>query len=336
MKIMVCETCGKFIHRAERCCHCGGTGMYPAEYQKKLHHAGAKDYAEMDRLLAARAFDQVLTLSDRVLEWMGFTSDVYWMRLLASHGCADDRELIVSGAALDSDGDYYNAVKYAEPEEHQAYLDIRDKAEAVRSEVIALLRERFRQEKQTLDLSGAQKNLEGKITGIRRELTELWKQMCTVEARIHALEADWDGAAAPHRAALARAREEAEAVRQRSGFAKCGEGEFLTCQLRLAAALELSESASQTLDAMTAEHPWAQEYQSLAAQRDGIEEKIQEKLGTLDDCLKAAEQTLQELENRNRQEREQLQAVENGSYTQARKLLGEEAFAGALRRAGVV
>lgn len=334
MKIMVCESCGRFIHRDARCIHCGGANLYPAEYEQSIHPAAAKDFAEMNRLLAAGEFDRVTELADRVQEWMSFTSEVHWMRLLARNRCSTDLELICRGADLDAGGSYYNAVKYAEPEEHQVYLDVRDKLESVQ----AMLREKTQrhfQEQQRLaapDPSG----LDEQVEAAKAQLLELWNELNDVENQIRILDGECRAAFRPHRETLSAAQKEAETIRRQLDQTKeCDEQTGRTYQIRIAAALQMSEEAAGEMRAMLNDHPWANKYQELKERRDRCESSIRRKVMELKDTTRAAERALSELERLRREENEALVAIDGGSFAQARQLLGEETFVRVLNAAGI-
>lgn len=334
MKIMVCETCGRLIHKDERCCHCGGTGMYPAEYEQNIHPSAAKEFREMSRLLAAGEFEQVIGLFARVQEWMSFTSEVYWMRLLAEHRCATDLELICRGADLNASGDYYNAVKYAEPEEHQVYLDVRDKLESVQ----AMLREKTRQHflEQQKSLAPDPSGLDGQVEAAKERLVELWNELNDLENEIRILDGECTAAFRTQRQTLADAQKEAEAIRrQLDQTRECDENAYRTFRVRIAAAMQMSEEAAGEMKSMRNGHPWEKKYQELKARREQCESSIRRELMELKDRTRAAERALSELERLRREAEEALTAIDSGSFEQARRLLGEDTFVRVLGAAGI-
>lgn len=337
MKIMICEGCGRFLHRDGRCLHCGGTGMYPAEYDKKLHHAAAAAYAEMDRCLAARKFDRVKELSGQVLEWMGACSDVYWMRLLASAGCATDRELLRTGADLDASADYHNALKYAESEEHQVYLDVRDKLESVKGELMAEAQTHCAARKREMDLPGTLKALDNQTENARRAMMELWRGLAELDDEIRALDEQCRSASQIHRSALEQAQSRAAELKKTADAKKeCSEAEFLAMQGELAAVMQLSEEAAAELAALEQDHPWLERYQELLERQEALLAELEEQKDALGEATHRAEERIQQMERCLREEQAIYRAIRAGEFAQAGKGLPEGALARALSRAGVM
>lgn len=337
MKIVVCESCGRLIHRAERCYHCGSGEMYPSEYQVELHSAAAENYARMEELLSHGEYQQVLELSEQVLEWMGFSSEVYWMRLLARSGCSTDRELLAMGADLEEDPDYYNAIRHAEAEEHQVYLDLRDQMDSVREALAGLLRRHFREEKLALGLKDCQQELDRQLEAGKPRVLELWEQLVQMEDQIRTLDARSQAALRPHREVLALAQSQANAIRKNvSELKECDEQQFRNHILELSAALRMSEGARLALEEMMEHHPWAAEYQRLKEERDDIQWKLIQEVRKLSNQAEKLEELLSKLEALEAQEAEALRTIEKGTFRQARGILGEETFAQALTGAGVM
>lgn len=336
MKIVVCESCGRMIHRDRHCYHCGGTGMYPAEYDLTVHHAAEEAYGQMDQALAARQFGKVMELSEQALEWMSLSSDVYWMRLLAQHFCATDRELICRGADLENSPDYANAIRCAGAEEHQVYLDVRDKMDAVKAELSRQVRRTYLERKQALEPVRHQKEQDAALNEKRKNLMELWKKLHQIEEQIRILNQQSQAALEPHRQVLDRAQVRAEELKAKFYQLKsCDEKEFRANMLRLAAVMQTSEEAKRALTAMTQNHPWAKRYEELAEQR---EELCAELFAQRDELRQISVNTidlLEKLEKLDQDMSRALRIVENGDFEEAEKLLGGDAVAKAAEAAGV-
>lgn len=336
MKIMVCETCGKHIHRDERCFHCGGTGMYPAEYELEIHQAAQTVYQQMHEHLTRREFDRVLALSEQALEWMAFTGEIYWLRLLAGRECATDRELLIRGADLEHSGDYFNAIKYAGAEEHQVYLDVQEKTDALKQELRRAVERHFREEKQAMKLADTARELEKKILETQIAVTELWGKLNKTEDSIRSLEADCRMALMPHLRTLEKAQALADTLRQQVNQLKaCSEEEFRGYQLRLASALQMSEEGARLVEKLKSGHPWMAEYQRLKAEQTQYVDQINGAMDQMDTYAARARALAKRLEELERDRGAVLASVAAGDFREARLRLDEQEFDGALAASGI-
>lgn len=336
MKIMVCENCGKHIHRDAQCFHCGGTGMYPAEYELDIHPAAQTLWQQMQEHLTRREFDRALALSERALEWMGFTGELYWLRLLARQECATDRELLLRGADPEHSSDYFNAIKYAGAEEHQVYLDIQEKLDSLRQELLREMERYFLQEKQALNLADAAKNLHTLIYEIWLDVSEQWNNLNQTEAKIQSLASDCRMVLAPHLRTLEKAQTQANTVRQQvNQLNACSEEEYRGFQLRLAAALQTSEETALLMGALNRDHPWQAEFARLKEEQAGCLRRINEAMDALNRHVEQAAEAEQQLRLLEEDRIRTLAELASGDFRGARRMLGEQEFNRVLAAAGI-
>ncbi len=336
MKIYRCKTCGRVIHEDKRCYHCGGADLEPMAQEIQCHSRAKDAWAQMHRALADRKYDRVASLADQVLEWMGFCSEVYWVRLLAQNQCATDRELICTGCDLRASGNYRSAIEWAGAEEYQVYLDVHDKMEAVRSALGEKMEGYFRQKLVELDLDQTGKALARQAQTQREAIQERMDQLARVEQQIQILAEQCGALMRPWQQALAEATRRAEEASQRISQEKNWNGEtYQRHQLTLAAALELSERAVSALEEMTGDHPWKQKYEELKQERTQIHRELGQARGAMEQEIGEAQQKVAEYRDllEERQAHRELLAV--GCFAQIRKLLGEKEMAAALESAGV-
>lgn len=337
MKIMICERCGRLIHRDSRCLHCGNEGMYPAEYDRGIHSAAAAAYAEMEKALSQRQFARVRELSGQVMEWMCQCSDVYWMRLLAAAQCATDRELICTGADLRASADYRNALRCAGSEEHQVYLDVQDAMESVKSELMTQAQEHFAGRKAELDMPGMLKKLVSETEFARLQMLDLWRELSGLDEEIRELDERCRAGAKIHCAALEKAYSRAvELKKEADATTACSEEEYLSMQTRLAAVIQLSEEAAEKRRALEGDHPWLERYQALLERQEELLEKLERQKDDLRAATKQADDRVREFEECLRLEEAMYEAIRSGGFAAAVKGLSPKALEQALIRAGVM
>lgn len=88
MKIVRCPKCGKYIHKAVKCFHCGNTAGFEEISGSDVHENITQEYARMDILIEDKKYDEAIALSYTILEWMPNLAGVFWFRLLARYKCS--------------------------------------------------------------------------------------------------------------------------------------------------------------------------------------------------------------------------------------------------------
>lgn len=77
MKIVRCPKCGKYIHKAVKCFHCGNTAGFEEISGSDVHENITQEYARMDILIEDKKYDEAIALSYTILEWMPNLAGVF-------------------------------------------------------------------------------------------------------------------------------------------------------------------------------------------------------------------------------------------------------------------
>lgn len=324
MRIVICGNCGRALHEAGKCYHCGGTSLSPSVFGAQIPEAAMETYEKMEQLLAKRKFSEVLALSRELQKWMSDSAEIYWMRLLAKLECANDLELILHGADLDADEDYSNAAKYADPEAYRVYLDVQEKLDRVRMELNSAVRQHFIREKKALELPKQQQELDRETQRLRQEIDELWLKLVETENRIRILDADVRLALAGYTGSIRRAQELADEASVEANRAKeYSESQHLSMVMRLTAALQMSEEAASAIRAMEKDHPWVSEYAQMAREQQALGAALNSACEALKQQNQNAQSLLDLLHELEREQETHLAALQKGGFQSARKLLGD-------------
>lgn len=335
MRIMTCSQCGRSVHEAKKCFHCGSEGLYLVDFDSSVPADAASAYGKIHEKLEKRSFSEVMSLSQGLRKWMSSSAEVYWMRLLAKHECATDLELIVRGVDLDEDEDYCNATKYASPEEYRVYLDVQEKMDRVRMELGSALRKHYAAKMRELDPAKKLEALDEEVGKQEEGLMKQWAALVEAEQDIRKLEMDARLASAEVKQTLQQAlklsREAAEEARKDD---KCSESVRQSRLISATTALQMSEEAAAAAKAMRENHPWLAQMQTLQEKRDALAEAIEQDRARLKECNDQGRLLLNKLRTLELQREDALQSVRKDSFVKARQIL-EDAWAQVLRDAEV-
>lgn len=285
MIITRCNSCGKLFHRTDACFYCGNANDF-TEVDNPLNiHENIKDeYYRLALLIEQERFDEAITLSDSVLEWMPFSSSVFWMRILAKNHARNDETLIRNGFSFETSSDYYNAMLYACDAEKQVYGSVITKIIGLREALIRYITEHEYTEKLETGIIGVHEQYIVDLDAYRRSLFDLWNQLKNTECRILELEKDCRLLTHEYKETLLGAKSDSAAIGNTiSKIEECTIDELHNYQTKLGKMLYQSEQAKATVNSMRNSHPWMQTYQSLVAERDNIISKIQAETDLLRD-----------------------------------------------------
>ena len=336
MKIVTCAKCGKEIHRADRCCYCGGTDFLPTGHQIWVHENVETEFPMMEELLKQKEFSQVIDLTNIVLDWMPRCAEAYWMRLLARNGCVDDRELILLGVNLEDDGDFFNATRYGEDVENRTYTAVQERRESLESILLERLREHYRKELRELDLPGYRDALEDEIIGEEKRVLELCTRLWELELEICNLDQRAQLVGDPCREVTALAEQRLEAVRKEIyRMQTWNEVEYQKIQIRLGAVLELYEEGRLAREEMIQNHPWAQQYREMLEEQKRIRKELETIRKTLDDARKKGDELLASFQDLRREACQVIYSMSR-DFDWVREILGEQVFRDCVNRADMV
>lgn len=337
MKIVKCKKCGNMIHEASRCYHCANTSFDPIQEKNVIHPNVKEEFRRIHILLQDKKFDDVIRLSEVLLEWMPRCAEVFWIRLLASHKCSTDMELICTGVVCHEDANYSNAVRYASPDEYKAYTDVNKRIEAIQGglqkELVRFIHDRKVATRVTNMPLEIKKQMESK----RKRLYDLWCDLEATEQKLYMKEMDCRLLSREYQDALQSAHSTASSIKSATYKSdQCTEKELHTYQARLGATLRQSEQTRESLANMKAQHPWVKEFAELVQLREQQITAITVELNALKryesdirDVVSAFERIEENFHNVSRQ-------IQNAQFREVRAFLEDTIFDRVLREAGIV
>ena len=336
MKIVKCPKCGKYIHKAVKCFHCGNTAGFEEISSVEVHENVVQEYARMDVLIEDKKYDEAIALSYTILEWMPNLAGVFWLRLLAKYKCSTAIDLICKGFPCDEDADFCNALDFSTDEEHSAYEDIKAAVSQIR---IALKKEICEHEyssKSATDIMQIKKTMQGEIERRKEKLFSLWSDLEDTEHSLYALEMDCRLLTKEHQTGLEKSAQAAAAIKSEAyRLEECTAEKLHSLQVRMGNVLQQSESSKDSIDSMKKQHPWVKSFSDLVTKRNEKVRLINSEISSLSSYERTVQQTVSEIERIESRHRTALIAADKYDFTDSAALLGTNAFNDVLRSAGV-
>ena len=337
MGIVQCKKCGRLIHSASRCYHCGGTEMVRLGNEPIVHEKIAGGYGRIEQLLQQRKYSEVLSAIDKVVEWMPTNPEVYWTKLLAKHECSSDAELICSGINISEDSEYQNALLFANSDENKIYTDVSSKVETLCRILNAYLNKTTKQKKQSTGVHSIQQEMRNQIPTRQQRLIKIWFRISSIEQEMLSLDKDCQLITHEYYTSIKEARKSAMASKDHIyRLEECTEDEFLEQQIGLDAKLQSAIQAKNEIQEIKENHPWVKRFGELCSERDRYVKMLQSELRD----LRNYEATIKEVvASYKKVEAEHLRlsrAIQNADIKMVRAALGESVFKDSLRRAGII
>lgn len=336
MKIVKCPKCGKYIHKAVKCFHCGNTVGFEEISGGEVHENVAQEYARMDVLIEDKKYDEVIALSYTVLEWMPNLAGAFWLRLLAQNRCFTAIDLISKGFPCDEDSDFCNALTFSVGEEHSAYEDIQKAVFKIRN---LLKKEIYNHEykcKSDTNIMQIKRTMQGEIDGRKKKLFSLWSDLEEIEHSLYVLEVDCRLLTKEYQTCLEEAAQVASAIKSETYQMKqCTAYKLHSFQVGIGTVLQQSESSKDSIESMKKQHPWVKSFTDLVSQRNQKVKLIDSEIALLVSYEQTVQQTISEIERIESRHRTALVAVDKYDFIDAAMLLGTDAFNQILRSAGV-
>lgn len=183
MKIVKCPKCSKYIHKANRCFHCGNTTGFDDVDIPQIHENVVAEYSKVESLVESKRFDEAL--SHTVIEWMPNLAGIFWLRLLAKNKCTSAAELIEKGFNCEDDADLCNALTFSTGAEHSIYLDIQNMVIAARKVLKEEISTHEYNCKMKTNIFQIKKTMQGETDSRKKKLFSLWSDLEETEhARI--------------------------------------------------------------------------------------------------------------------------------------------------------
>lgn len=337
MKVGTCKKCGKLFHQAPWCYNCGSsaTGTF-LDYQV-VHQNVHEQYRIMHTFLEEKKFDEVLRLSDIVLEWMPRSAEVFWLRLLASHQCTCDSELILHGVLCSEDPNFLNALKYSGTEERQVYCDVQGKIDKIRKDLEKELKVYICERKAATQIVDMPQQIQHEMKATRESLFALWSELAEIERKLYALELECQLFAKEHQEVLQNACVTATSIKTAvNKSAECTERDRHRYLVRLAAAMQQSENARESLANFKKQDNRIQKFNELVSLRDRKLEEITEELKVLKKYESELQNTITCFEKIEENQRTLLKQIQSAQFDKVRAFLGDSIFDRVLADVGLV
>ena len=336
MKIVRCPKCGKYIHKAVKCFHCGNTAGFEEISGSDVHENITQEYARMDILIEDKKYDEAIALSYTILEWMPNLAGVFWFRLLARYKCSTAIDLICKGFPCDEDSDFCNALDFSVDEEHSAYEDIKETVSQIRVSLKKEISEHDYSSKSATDIMRIKKTMQGEIERRKEKLFSLWSDLEDAEHSLYALEMDCRLLMKEHQTGLEKAAQAASAIKSEAyRMEECTAEKLHSLQVRMEYVLQQSESSKDSIDSMRKQHPWVKSFSDLVTKRNEKVRLINSEISSLSSYERTVQQTISEIERIESRHKTALIAADKYDFMNAVALLGTSAFNDVLRGAGV-
>ena len=297
MNIMKCTRCGKYIHKANQCFHCGNTSEFVEIKNIAVHENIASEYTHMEILVEDKKYDEAITLSYAILEWMPNLASVFWLRLLAKNKCSTAIGLISKGFSYDEDPDFCNALRFSIDEEHSAYLDIQQIVSEIKKLLTTQISVHEYKCKSDTNIMQIKDSMAKEIDVRKQKLFSLWSDLEKTEHSLYSLEMDCRLLMKEHQAGLERAAQDASAIKAEAyRMEECPADKLHSYQVKMGNILQLSESSKASIENMKRQHPWVKAFSDLVSQRDQKVELINSEISSLKSYKRTIQQTLDNIE----------------------------------------
>lgn len=337
MIITKCDKCGELIHKADRCLFCGNTlGFTEKNMTITIHENVKTEYESLGCLIENGKFDEALTLSKVVLEWMPSCSEVFWLRFLAKNRCSTDEALICKGVKCEDSADYYNAVLFANEIQKKVYLSVSDKISDVKNVLSRYITEHEYFEKNNTIIVQIQSEYTSEIETRRENLFKLWEEIKQVESQMLAIEKDCLLLSNEYKETLEKVNSEATSIKEKVyKMEQCSAEELHGYQIKFGELLFESRQAKAAIDTMREQHPWIETNDTLIKKRDDIIYQITAEINMLKNYESRVQSVVSEIEQIENRHIAALISVSKYNFAEIRSLLGEALFKEAFAEAGV-
>lgn len=327
MKIVKCPKCGKYIHKANRCFHCGNTTGFDDVDMPQTHENVVAEYSKVESLVESKRFDEALSLSHTVIEWMPNLAGIFWLRLLAKNKCTSSAELIEKGFNCEDDADLSNALTFSTGAEHSIYLDIQNMVIAARKALKEEISNHEYNCKMKTNILQIKKTMQGETDSRKKKLFSLWSDLEETEHALYALEMDCRLLSKEYRDALSKATEASNWMKTETyRLEECTVEDLHRYQIRIGIILQESEQAKNAIENMKKQHPWVKSFNELVSKRDRQAQLITAELTSLRDYEATVQQTLAEIDEIEARHKRGIRAVENYNFQDAATILGRDCY----------
>lgn len=336
MKITQCLKCKKYIHKTDRCLHCGNTTEFSEVEMPSIHENAITAYSRVESLIENRKFAEALALSHAVIEWMPNLASIFGLRLLAKNKCTNTTELIQKGFNCEEDADFCNALIFSTGAERNAYQDIRNMVLAAQK---VLKEEVLNHEyncKMKTNILQIKKDMDSEVNTRKKKLFSLWTELEETEHSMYTIEKDCLLLSKEHSDALNKAAQAASSIKAETyRLEECTAENLYKYQVKIGNILQQSEQAKNAMESMKKQHPWVKSFNDLVKKRDEQVRQIANEISSLKIYGATIQQTLDVIDQIEQRHRAAIRAVESFDFLNVANLLGKDCYNTTLRSIGL-
>lgn len=336
MKIVKCANCKKYIHKADKCFHCGNIMKFDEVETPVIHENVVGEYSRMEFLIENKKFDEALTLAHTVIEWMPNLASIFWLRLLAKNKCLNAAELIQKGFNCEEDPDFCNALAFSTGAEHSAYYDVQCMVrEAQKALKVEALRHEYHCKMKT-NILQIKETIKDEVDSRKKKLFTLWTDLEETEYSMYMLEKDCELLLKEYSDDLEEAAEAAASIKTETyRLEECTAESLHKYQVEIGNIFQQSEQAKKAIERMKNQHPWVQSFNELQKKRDEQVLQIDNEISALKIYEATVQQTLDEIDQIEQRHRIAIHALEGFDFLDVANLLGKNDYNRVLRNIGM-
>lgn len=325
MKILKCNSCGKYLHDTTMCHFCGNKNDFEEIENKDVHSNVEKKYIEALEALHHRRFNTVLEITYDIIEWMPKCSEIYWLRLLAINQCTKDSELIHKGSLLEKSSDYFNALTFADEIEKQVYTNVEMLINGIRDNMLKTIKKKEYESKKHTEIIKFKENMQQRLKEQEQKLFELWEELEQIELTLHSLELDCNLLINEYWDMILKAKDQALEMKNRLyKLEECTDEERHIYQIQLGTILQQAESSYKSIDGIKQRHPWVIKFLEGVSTRNMQVEKISKELVELKRYETEIERKIKEFEEIDRKYKEAIKYTQECEFEKVIKLLNDK------------
>lgn len=341
MIIIKCNKCGGLLHKTDKCFACGNIGNFEkVSISIDIHEKVYEEYERLEKLVRNGEFEEAISLSETVLEWMPFCSDIFWLIILSKNKCKTDDELIRKGFSAAESSDYYNAVLFGTEEQKKAYALVAEKIDDVQKTLRNTIIKHEYSEKTATSIIQLQEEFQAEIESRRNKLIDLWKQLEEVEHEMLVTEKDCNLLVEEYKDTLSSTRISANHLKKQIYEMKIKSAEFDAdvyhkYNTKFDDLLHESEEAKKALDTMKKQHPLITAYNNLEVKRNDLVNLITNELTSMQLYENQVKTTVSEIEQIEIRHKDALKALLSYRFEDIRRMLGDNQFEASFTEAGI-
>jgi len=336
MKIVKCANCKKYIHKTDKCFHCGNTIKFDEVETPVIHENVVVEYSRIESLIENKKFDEALTLAHTVIEWMPNLASIFWLRLLAKNKCLNAAELIQKGFNCEEDSDFCNALAFSTGAEHSAYYDVQSMVLAAQKALKAEVLIHEYHCKMKTNILQIKENIKDEVDSRKKKLFTLWTDLEETEYSMYMLEKDCELLLKEYSDDLEEAAEAAASIKKEAyRLEECTAESLHKYQVEIGKIFQQSEQAKKAIERMKKQHPWVQSFNDLQKKRDDQVLQIDNEISALKTYEATVQQTLDEINQIERRHRIAIQALDDFDFLDVANLLGRDNYNSVLRDLGM-